>query len=1743
MKRQNHEEVYTSSTRSSPRGKRLLSWLLSMVMLLSLLPATEIHVHAAYEDGMECPGCGHYHWDENCCGNCGACTRACDDDCYEETHCINDCGACRADGNFACDCGYCYDCARELEPDKHCDYCGEEDDGGICSECGLCSECVTDFEEVHCSVCEECIAGGLNMCEKDHPSGKESAHCTGESVVCKKCEGCFFEHEGDYCWDCELCQKCALDDNKHCFECGGCPSDELFCEKGSDEAGGSLCEYCCMSYDHHCSECYEHVNFDDYDGVEGWCSEGGHGTHCTSCAELTRCLQCEHCWECAGLEMCDDCGLCEECCRENTETKRCDHDLCVESPEYDGHLCPECEECPGDDPCEFCGRCSSCAASSHCEHDRCEEDPDYDYEHVCQGCGECFDSDELCETCELCEGCNEHCKEHNTCPDNASEWDAHACPACGECPDKKGLCETCGLCESCAEHCEHEKCKHAEDFGQNCPCEPCSHGNQSVWQSNRYSHWKICSGCKITLERANHRAGDLLKSDAESTAEKDVYINRCVDCGYEMYKVSYPKGEIPPHVHRYDANGYCTVCGSKSDGKPYIIRQPEDFNCVIPPHDIKTIQARFSLRAYGAGELSYQWYDANGNKKIEDKIPTVLDDFSISGAKSPNLVMTVPEDACKEDYGPYYCVVTNEKDSIWSDTVHIKAQHNYRAYHSVDKLDRNGNPITIVLHWENGSTWYGVHVSDVHSVLCAGCGDAKPGAKGEEHTYGGWVKEQQPSAKYSGIKSRTCKVCNYTDYKVFGTHECEYILKNDDSDHWEECKTCGAKKPLANANQEWGAPVYKEAHCYGEYQRTLAPTEDTVGEETAYCQKEGCTASTTREIKKTPHEHVFYTCDEYIDIASEGKGIWDIKKDAAGNLISACMYTMVDGQKIKVFGADVTYHWYYCKKPSCNEKGVPKAHKMTGWIVDFPPDAATSGSAKSECQTCGYEVRKAMKAGSYPIVVENGTSYNAKGEMVSGGMIGNTITIKAKQLEGLKFKRWIVRNGGVTIADPSSEESTFTVREIKPSTRSTYVDFIIHVEAQYTTCNHSSGTIIGAPLPAGCTSYGKEGDVLCKECGAVITAGKQTEPTGHAAEAEWVVDKNSVKQGDCKHYGNSGNLVCPRCNEIMKLGEKTTREHGSTTLSGYVAPTCAKRGYSGDKICTICDKVAERGSPIEKSAHTFSGWTLTKEGGTKYMRECSVCGAREFRDGPVSGTVESVTLDQDTLTLSVGENGTLTATVLPETATNRDVTWTSNDPNIATVDENGNVTAVKAGKTTITVTTKEGSYKASCAVTVTANAAQKELAGIRITTPPKKTTYFEGESFDKTGMTVHAVYKDSSRGIVTNYTCSPTGALKTTDTEITVSYTEGGVTVQATQQIKVKSSSEIQVAKPKITPPSCSFTGMLRVNIMAEEGTTIYFTTNGSNPTTDSSKYTGEFTVSKSCTVKAIAVKNGVASPVASASYTTTNAASGSHTPTYGITIRDSKNGDVTASHKSAAKGTTITLTVDPDKGYLLDTLTVLDGKDKELKLTDKGDGKFTFTMPDSKVTVEATFKAEQSTGNNPFTDVPAGAYYEDAVVWAVGRNITTGMSAAAFDPNGSCTRAQIVTFLWRAAGSPEPKTMKGFDDVASKAYYAKAVAWAVENGITTGTSTSKFSPNDPCTRTQAVTFLFRYAAANGMEAVTMQELLSGYADAASVPSYAVSAMNWALAAGILQGDGVKLMPNATCTRAQIVTFLYRAMK
>ena len=253
----------------------------------------------------------------------------------------------------------------------------------------------------------------------------------------------------------------------------------------------------------------------------------------------------------------------------------------------------------------------------------------------------------------------------------------------------------------------------------------------------------------------------------------------------------------------------------------------------------------------------------------------------------------------------------------------------------------------------------------------------------------------------------------------------------------------------------------------------------------------------------------------------------------------------------------------------------------------------------------------------------------------------------------------------------------------------------------------------------------------------------------------------------------------------------------------------------------------------------------------------------------------------------------------------------------------------------------------------------------------------------------------------------------------------------------------------------------------------------------------------------------------------------------YDVSAPSVKHGDVTVSPKNASKGDTVTITVKPDSGYELDTLTVKDASGSKIKVKDKGDGKFTFTMPASKVTVSAEF-AEIETLD--FADVSTDAYYYEAVKWAAKKGITGGTGDGTFNPNGSCTRAHIVTFLWRAAGSPEPKSTVSFADVPADSYYAKAVAWAVENGITLGTGDGTFSPNATCTRAQSVTFLYRALG-------TAPTTVNGFTDVTADAFYA-DAVAWAVESGVTNGTSASTFsPNNGCTRAQIVTFLYRTMK
>ena len=253
---------------------------------------------------------------------------------------------------------------------------------------------------------------------------------------------------------------------------------------------------------------------------------------------------------------------------------------------------------------------------------------------------------------------------------------------------------------------------------------------------------------------------------------------------------------------------------------------------------------------------------------------------------------------------------------------------------------------------------------------------------------------------------------------------------------------------------------------------------------------------------------------------------------------------------------------------------------------------------------------------------------------------------------------------------------------------------------------------------------------------------------------------------------------------------------------------------------------------------------------------------------------------------------------------------------------------------------------------------------------------------------------------------------------------------------------------------------------------------------------------------------------------------------TYAVRIDESEHGAVSSSRRWAEYGRTVTLTVTPESGYTLETLTVADSRGKELTLTDLGGGKYSFRMPSGRVTVTASFLEDNSVLNF-FVDVANADYFYESVKWAVENGVTEGVDDAHFDPDGDCTRAQIVTFLWRAAGCPEAEGEVRFADVDPDAYYAKAVAWAVESGVTQGTGETAFSPLRPCTRAEAVTFLARALNAKAEPSAAFDDV--------DPEAYYAAAVAWAVENGITEGTGEgTFSPEARCTRAQIVTFLWR---
>lgn len=442
--------------------------------------------------------------------------------------------------------------------------------------------------------------------------------------------------------------------------------------------------------------------------------------------------------------------------------------------------------------------------------------------------------------------------------------------------------------------------------------------------------------------------------------------------------------------------------------------------------------------------------------------------------------------------------------------------------------------------------------------------------------------------------------------------------------------------------------------------------------------------------------------------------------------------------------------------------------------------------------------------------------------------------------------------------------------------------------------------------------------------------------------------------------------------------------------------------------------------------------------------------------------VTSVTLAPETLSIEEGKTAELTATISPANASDQQFSWDVKDTEIASVygytSETKTVTALKEGQTQITVTVD--GQTASCTVTVT-----------------PRTISVESITLNKTQLSL-------VKGATETLTAT---VLPTTATDKAVTW-ESSDTAVATVENGVVTA--VAAGNATITAKAGEKTATCAVTV--------------TNPSNSGSSSGG----------------------------------GGSSTPRYAVTVPDkTENGSLSVTPKNAKKGSDVTVTATPDKGYEVDDIVAKDAKGNKLTLKDNGDGTYTFTMPASKVTVTAAFaekKAEPIAPEKLFADVSAEEYYYEAVKWASENGVTGGIGENLFGANLPCTRAQIVTFLWRAAGSPEPKGMSGFVDVSADAYYAKAVAWAVEEGIVSGTSATTFSPDAVCTRAQSVAFLYRAFGEKVNKA-------AGFSDV-SADAYYADAVAWAVENGVASGIGGGLFaPDQDCARGQIVAFLYRA--
>ena len=1735
MKKRNCEEVYTSSTRSSPRGKRLLSWLLSIVMLLSLLPGMELHAHAFWDDydtGGDCPNCDHYHWAENCC-DCQFCTIDCNYDCWVETHC-NDCGLCLGDTPYWCE--ECFKCADCME-DTHCSTCAKcyigEDDQlcgechkgpccsiTICDSCGFCDDCANDDSDpMHCSLCNACF-GSVDECVDDDDTGV--IHCIDCHTACEQCEECLLNQES--CEECGLCLECCRDNS----DAGGCPDGET---------------------------CVESAEWDEHicPGCDGWVTDKEDED-----------------------EFCETCELCKECCEGNSD---CSEGMCAMDTDYADHFCEDCGLCFHDsDPCEDgCDqRCKDCCLDAvramGCDHDDwCFSDSDFE-EHLKtehSGAG------------------HTHIASSSWSADGTQHW--HPCRYCdGEKLDaanhefdSKGVCKTCGYISGSSIVITRQprdvKCK-TSIYGSGDYDEEPENGllySEHNWVTFSVSA-KSLKGDELTYQWYQ-------KDNANPTAapyklpERDYYVG-----------VNTPTLKLSVSAEAcMDDYSYFCVIGRKGDASD----------------TLKTAEAKLTAtHAYSHQQAGEIVYTDDGEKTPEYKVTWV----DKNGVTHNGVVGGVRKSdghklPCLFEAGEYeaHYMTTGSKERIFPHKFAYDRSYDAVGGGKVDVLYCTvcDYPLFVKSHVHDyGWNWDCTGFGSIYEYTFNIGGSTKtveqlilesdyahpekckvPGC--EEfimvpHSWGRWNVVENPDTTGSrGGMEAECSVCEYTKTKIDKDAEGERNWTKDTA--LVTVKNGRATRMIVKPGDK--IKLYPEERtgqkAIGwkvEYRREyntsdgMAPVHknwDADDAKTLFklvtdgsALEWGCTIPEFSAMNDAPgggqffFEPVYEGCDH-----SGGTTVLNAKAQVCDRKGYTGDTACADCGKVISAGSDIY------PPANAGHTGTLQPLYYYGTTNSATTDASHGGkryNARSgDCRHRAYE-------GDYRCTACGGTVKGETGDFRHSGPLElrdvRTATCTEKGYSGNQY---------CTACDRIAQKGAST-----PS--------LHEIADNYKLVNEVEPT---------CIAVGYSGDYQCKgDCGQIFRYGHVVNKLSH----DWDGGKPATQGKSegilytCQRAGCGetkfvkGSATTEYTVTVSNDGNGTGKADPSTATAGTTITLTAKpnEGYRFKEWQVISGGVTIKDDKFTMPNDDVKIMAIFEEGAPPAPTDpakpnISVTGTYTYNGSVHTATVSGYDAAAMDITGNTGTDaGDYTVRVTSKTGKWADgstetvtAAWsigkaTQEAPNgLAGVAP----TTVGGSDGKISGVTDKMEYRMATDSGYTA-CPDGEITGLSAGTyfvryakdsnhfasPDAAVAVGEGAPLADCTITFNAGGGSGSMGPVTvkagaNYILPECGFTAPTDQEFKA-WEIGGTEYKVGETYTVNGDTEIKALweNSVITPTAYTVTVKTDGNgsasaspAKAVAGTEIKLT---ATPNTgyhfkEWRVVTGSATITnnkftmpdEAVEIMAIFEKNT----------STGGGGGGGGVTTYSITVKSAKNGDVTASHKTASKGTTITLTVDPDKGYVLDALTVLDGKDKEIKLTEKN-GKYTFTMPASKVTVEATFKPLTTTGNNPFIDVPAGSYYEDAVIWAVDKGITSGTSAVTFDPNGNCTRAQAVTFLWRAAGSPAPKTkVMSFTDVPSGSYYYDAVLWAMEQGITKGTSDTAFSPNASCTRAQIVTFLWR---ASGSPAVSGN---SAFTDVASDAYYA-AAVAWAEKNSVTGGIGGGLFGSGNnCTRAQIVTFIYRSVK